>query len=55
MKYTRPPDHFYRTLRERVDAYFEQTGQSRKGNAEAWVKVALALVALPQSLLTRQE
>lgn len=43
MKYTRAQDQFSKTLRGRVDAYFERTGQSRKGNAEAWVKVALAL------------
>ena len=36
-------DQFMNTLRERVDAYFERTGQSQHANGEMYFKTALSI------------
>ncbi len=41
-----PPDGFFSTLRKRVDAHFEKTGQSRKANAWMVTKSVIFLGSL---------
>lgn len=47
----RPPHNpdFFKTMRRRVNAYFDEHGRSRKGNAEAYAKVVVSLVVLVAS------